>query len=255
MTKNEHGDNQTNDREKSPPPTSTDPLRRRPRIGYTAAILVALLGFTIAIQIRSHDDGRLDAARTEDLVRILADLDSQRSRLRDDIADLKQDRDDLASGSRGRQAALNRAQELADSVAILAGTIEAQGPGLVLTFSPGDSPIEPSVMLDAVQELRGAGAEAMQLDGPHGASVRIVASSYFAEQDNALLVDDVGVSPPYKLRVIGDPDTMSTALNIPGGVADTVQKDGGTVKVGQPESVSVETLARVRTPQYAEPVD
>lgn len=256
MADNEHDAERAEaDGENTSGSQSSDPLRRRPRIGYTAAILVALLGFTIAVQIRSNDEAGLDTARTEDLVRILSDLDSQRSRLRDDIAELNQDRDELASGSRGRQAALDRARALADSVAILAGTIGAQGPGLVLTFSPGDSPIEPHVMLDAVQELRGAGAEAMQLDGPNGASVRIVASSYFAEQGGALLVDDVSVSAPYVLRVIGDPDTMSTALNIPGGVADTVQKDGGTVKVGQPESVSVETLAKVRTPQYAEPVD
>ena len=70
-------------------------------------VLVAVLGFTIAVQIRSHGDDSLDGARTEDLVRILADLDAQRSRLGDEIAELEIARDELASGSLGDQAALN----------------------------------------------------------------------------------------------------------------------------------------------------
>lgn len=234
---------------------SSSPQRRRPHIGVTAAILVAVLGFTIAVQIRSHDDESLDSARTEDLVRILADLDSQRTRLRDEISDLSQDRDELTTGSRGHQAALDRAEELADSVGILAGTVKATGSGLELTFKPGDEPISAAVMLDAVEELRGAGAEAMQIKGADGSSVRIIAASYFAEQGSDLLVDEAVLKPKYKLTVIGDPDTMATAINIPGGVADTVNKDGGTVLVGKPGKVNVTALAETSTPQYAKPVD
>ncbi|MGH8791701.1 MAG: DUF881 domain-containing protein [Stackebrandtia sp.] len=229
--------------------------RRWPFPRLTAAVLVGTLGFTLAVQIRSHDDDSLDSARTEDLVRILADLESQRTRLTDEIAELRQDRDDLASGSEGSQAALERAEELADSVGILAGTLPASGPGLELTFTPGDDPIRAVVMLDAVQELRGAGAEAMQLSGEDDSRVRVVAGTYFAEEGSNLLVDGVTLSPSYRLTVIGDPDTMSTALNIPGGVVDTVRKDGGTVIVRQPGTVDVTALAEPTEPSHAEPVN
>ncbi|GAA4895142.1 uncharacterized protein YlxW (UPF0749 family) [Stackebrandtia albiflava] len=237
-----------------PPP---EPVARRGRgfNGVLAALLVGLLGFTIAVQIRSHGEEALDGARTEDLVRILADLDAQRSRLSDDIAELRQTRDELASGSEGNKAALERAEELADSVGILAGTLAATGPGIVLTFVPGDDPIRAAVMLDAVQELRGAGAEAMQLVGANGSKVRIIASSYFAESGENLVVDAVTLAPAYTLTAIGDPETMATALRIPGGVEDTVKKDGGTVIVRQPGTVEVTALAQVADPEYAEPVD
>jgi uncharacterized protein YlxW (UPF0749 family) len=234
---------------------ATDDQRPRRHIGVVAIILVAVLGFGIAVQIRDHDAENLQGARTEDLVRILADLDSQRTRLRDEITDLSNDRDELTTGSQGRQAALERAEELADSVGILAGTLAATGPGLILTFEPGGDPIRAAVMLDAIEELRGAGAEAMQLDGDGSASVRVVAATYFAEQGDHLLVDDVELSPSYRLTVIGDPDTMDTALNIPGGVADTVKKDGGTVIVRQPGTVDVTTLAEAAPPEYAKPVN
>lgn len=232
----------------------TGPKRRR-GIGVLAVVLVALLGFTIAVQIRSHGDRSLDAARTEDLVRILADLDSQRSRLSAEIVELENDRDELTSGSQGREAALERAQELADAVGILAGTVQAVGPGIELEFSPGADPIRAAVMLDAVQELRGAGAEAMQIDGANGASVRVVASTSFAEAAGDLVIDGVRLSADFRLIAIGDPDTMATALRIPGGVEDTVKKDGGTVMVRQPGTVEVTALAETPTPEYAEPVD
>lgn len=224
-------------------------------ISVLAMVLVAVLGFTIAVQIRSHSEDTLEGARTQDLVRILADLDAQRSRLSDEIVELEQARDELASGSQGHQAALERAQELADAVGILAGTVKATGPGIELVFTPGDNPIRAAVMLDAVQELRGAGAEAMQINGANGAGVRIIASSFFAEADGELLVDRVRLTAEYRLIAIGDPETMATALRIPGGVEDTVKKDGGTVMVRQPGTVDVTALADAVEPEYAEPVD
>lgn len=251
-TNSESGDEAKDSRDEAKPDTTR---LRKPHIGITAAILVGILGFILAVQIRSHDEETLASARTEDLVRILADLDSQRTRLREEIADLSADRDELTTGSAGHQAALERAEELADSVGILAGTLPATGPGLVLTFTPGDSPIRAAVMLDAVEELRGAGAEAMQLAGSNHGAARIIAASYFAEKGDDLIVDGVDLTPVYELTVIGDPDTMATALNIPGGVADTVKKDGGTVMVAQPGTVNVTTLAEAKTPQYAKPLD
>lgn len=234
--------------------TSERPRRSR-HVSVLAAVLVAVLGFTIAVQIRSHGDDSLEVARTEDLVRILADLDAQRSRLSDEIAELEVARDELASGSQGHQAALERAQELADAVGILAGTVPATGPGLELVFSPGDDPVRAAVMLDAIQELRGAGAEAMQISGAGGAAVRVIASTSFAESGGDLVIDGVRLSPDFRLIAIGDPETMATALRIPGGVEDTVKKDGGTVMVRQPGIVEVTALAEAAEPEYAEPVD
>ncbi|CAM3523517.1 DUF881 domain-containing protein [Stackebrandtia soli] len=239
--------------------TGDEPEAESPRRGrgvsVLTALLVGILGFAIAVQTTRTDTSDLDSARTEDLARILADLDAQRTRLTAEIAQLETDRDELASGSEGQDAALERARELADSVGILAGTLPATGPGLVLTFEAGDEPIRAAVILDAVQELRGAGAEAMSITGGNGRTVRIVASTYFGESGGNLLVDGVTLTASQRLTVIGDPDTMSTALEIPGGVADTVQKDGGTVMVREPGTVDITTVVEPSDPEYAEPVN
>src|SRR2546421_549005 len=96
-----------------------------------------------------------------DLVRILSDLDAREERLRAEIASLEDTQRQLASGAQGREAALDQARRRADALGILAGTLPAQGPGLQIRFTAGGEPVRAATVLDAVEELRGAGAEAM----------------------------------------------------------------------------------------------
>src|SRR6266542_3018467 len=190
--------------------------------GAVVGLLLVLLGFALVVQLRSNaTDPELAAARPEDLVRILSDLDARQSRLRQEIASLEESRRQLASGAQGREAALAEARRRADQLGILAGTLPAEGPGLSIRFNPGTERIRAETILDAVEEL---------------------------------LVEGQRLTAPYTIVVIGDPQTMQTALNIPGGVADTVRRRGGTVNVQAADLVQVTALHQAGTPKYARPV-
>lgn len=222
----------------------------------TIAALLALLGFALAVQLRSNSiDEDLAAARLEDLVRIQSDLEAREQRLQQEIAELEESKRQLTTGAASREAALEEATRQADELGILAGTLPARGPGLLLRFNPGEKPIKAATILDAVQELRGAGAEAMQISGSGGTSVRIIASTYFLDgTEGGLNVSGRILTAPYTILVIGDPDTMRTALNIPGGVVESVQRDGGNVIVEEREVVNVETLSEPKELKHARPV-
>lgn len=212
-------------------------------------VLSLVLGFALAIQVRATSSGEgLEAARQEDLVSILDDLDSREDRLRDEIASLEDSRAELASGDDKTQAALDEAQNRAEELGILAGTLPAQGPGIVLTISDPDGTVAPEVVLDAIQELRAAGAEAMQID-----DVRIGVTTAFTGQKGAVAVDGMTLSPPYVILAIGEPQTLSTALSIPGGVVATVKRAGGEVTVESQDEVVVSALRPIETPEFAEP--
>ncbi len=220
------------------------------------SVLVGLVGFMLMVQVRSHqEDLGLATARQEDLVRILADLDAQQERLRDEVASLEETERQLTSGAQGREAALEEARRRADELGILAGTLPAEGPGLEIVFhGTAARPIEAAVILNAVEELRGAGAEAMQIAGGDQQAVRIVAATYFLDgADGTLVVDGQRLDNPYTLTVIGDPQTMRAALGIPGGVIEEVERYGGTVVVHEPDVVSVSALRTVSEPEYARP--
>lgn len=233
------------------PTPRTNPSRRaRPwSTQLVIGLLCALLGFALAVQLRAVDsDQGLAGAREEDLARILADLQSRQDRLRDEIGEQQDLFEQLGSGEDSAAAAVEAARREAEALAILNGTIAAQGPGLTITIRDPDAQLDSAVLLDAVQELRGAGAETMQVGG-----VRIGVSSALVGQAGQVRVDGESIESPYVIVVIGDPQTLATALQIPGGVEDRVLQAGGSIEVVSADRVLVDALRPLEDPEYAEP--
>ena len=119
----------------------------------------------------------------------------------------------------------------------------------MLTISDPDRKIDAPTMLDTVQELRAAGAEAIQIG-----DVRVVADTWFADTDAGLSVSGVEVTPSYVIRAIGDANTLAGAMEIPGGVTATVRRAGGDADVQIEDEVKVDALLTPTSPQYARPV-
>ena len=235
------------------------PLRLlRPRLrraDVLVALLLAALGFAAAVQVRTtQTDGPLAYARQEDLVTILDDLSNRNERLRSEIATLTEAQRRLTTGSGRDEAALAEARRRAQLLGVLAGTVPARGPGVELTIADPDLQITADVLLDALEELRDAGAEALQLEGRGSTAVRVVASTAFVDgPQGGVVVDGVLLEPPYRFVVIGDPATIASALGIPGGVIANVEARGGRAVVERRDEVVVDALQPLERPRYARP--
>lgn len=224
-------------------------LRRATQASLLIGMLFALLGFGLAVQVRTNSStSGLATARQEDLVRILDDLSSREDRLRQQIASLQAARRTLTTSGDKVSAALGEARDRSAALGILAGTAPAQGPGVVLTLNDPGHRLDAEDLLDAVEELRAAGAEAFQVG-----SVRIGPSTAFTGDRGGILVDGTPVAPPYLVVAIGDPGTLATALNIPGGVVASVRNAGGEAVVAQRQHVVINAVRTLTTPRYASP--
>ncbi|MCW2614266.1 MAG: hypothetical protein JWN08_1260 [Frankiales bacterium] len=234
------------------------------RVDLAVAALLAVLGFAAVVQVRStQEEGPLAAARQEDLVQILDELANRNDRLRAEVSALERTREDLTSGTGANEAALADARRRTQLLGVLAGSVTARGPGLRLTISDPQEMISAGVLLGALEELRAAGAEAMQVEGPvapgdtddaAGSAVRVVASTSLLDgEDGGIVVDGTLLRPPYRFTVLGDPTTMETALGIPGGVVDTVEQLDGRAVVVRGEDLLVGALRAVTPPRYARP--
>ncbi len=62
------------------------------------------------------------------------------------------------------------------------------------------------------------------------------------------------MTSPFDIIVIGDPQTMSSAMEIPGGVSESVRSKGGDVTITEYQSINVEALHTDSSPRYAQPV-
>lgn len=222
---------------------------RATRANAFALLLACLLGFAIATQVRQTQSQGLEDLRQDELVRILDDVTQNGTRLDDEISELETTRDGLASSEGNSPEAIAAAQQRADTLGILAGTERATGPGITLTIEDADGAVDAAALLDAVQELRDAGAEAMQVG-----DVRIVASTWFRDGDDGVIADGKTLDKPYTFTVIGDPQTMSSAMEIPGGVSESVRSKGGELTIREYESINVEALHTDSSPRYAQPV-
>jgi uncharacterized protein YlxW (UPF0749 family) len=213
-----------------------------------AAALCALLGFALVVQVRQTQEQGLDSLRQPDLINVLDDITRQSQRLDDDSLELQQTLDRLTSGRGNSEAAQQAARQRLDVLGILAGTVPAAGEGIELEISDPRQQVDAAVLLDTLQELRGAGAEAVQVG-----EVRVVASTSFVDDAAGVSVDGRVLRPPYRFRVIGEPQTLSAALEIPGGVLEVLRQKGAQGRVSTPQVVRVDALRELTTPQYARP--
>ncbi|WP_030189417.1 DUF881 domain-containing protein [Streptomyces violaceorubidus] len=221
---------------------------RLTRAQLIVALLLFGLGFGLAVQVASNSDsdGALRGARQEDLVRILDELDDRTQRLEDEKQGLEKQRDELENSSDQAEEARKQTLEKERQLGILAGTVTAQGPGITVTIGDTKGTVEADMLLDAIQELRAAGAEAIQVNG-----VRVVAGTYLADTDKSVSVDGNKINAPYRFQVIGKPQDLEPALNIPGGVVQTLEKEQATVTVERSSKIVVDALRAAERPDYA----
>ena len=211
------------------------------------ALLLCVLGLGLAIQVRSTSEHSvLRGARHEDLVRILSELDDRTERLEEEKRSLERQREELENSSDQAEEARRQTERRERQLGVLAGTVAAEGPGITLTISDPAGTVKADMLLDAIQELRAAGAEAIQVN-----QVRVVASTYLTDVAGGVRIDGQRLSSPYRFKVIGDPEDLEPALNIPGGVVQTLQKERATVSVVRAEEVIVDALRPAKRPDYA----
>ncbi len=219
---------------------------RATRANVLAGVLAVLLGFAMVTQVHEHKESGLEDLSQGDLIALLDGVNQQSLHLDQEAAKLQRTRNSLKSSS-GDKEAISAAKQRKQMLGILAGTLPATGPGIAITIKDPDAVVQPANVLNAVEELRDAGAEAIQVG-----NVRVVAETWFgATKDHRLLVDGTVVKPPYVILAIGDPHTMATAMSIPGGVVDTLEQVGASPGVTSLDTVNIDALRGAKKPRYA----
>ena len=223
-------------------------LPRASRSQVLAGVLCAALGFALVVQVQQSASDQLSSARQEDLVRLLDEVTDRAQQLGDEVSGLEATRDELESGSGQARSALELAEQRAESEGILSGRLPAQGPGVRVTIQDPAGALKASQMFNVLEELRNAGAEVVELNG-----VRLVTSTWFEDEGDGIVVDGTKLSSPYEWTVIGDPETMDRALEIPGGALATVRTAGAEASTAREDEVKITAVTPPQEPEYAQP--
>jgi uncharacterized protein YlxW (UPF0749 family) len=224
-------------------------LFRPSRAQLVVGVLLAVLGFAAITQVRTNNtDNSYTGYREQDLVNVLSALAGTSQRAQNEINSLESTRRQLEQSRQAQSAALAAAQKQAQELSILAGWVPVTGPGIRLTVTEGPRPVDVDSVLDTIEELRSAGAEAMQVNG----QVRLVAQSAVETAPGGLRIDGTLVTSPYVFDVIGDPHTLSGALNLVDGPIAQFKDADATVDLEERDSLDITAVRQPTAPQYAQ---
>lgn len=224
------------------PTTTRVPDRvRLPRSGQViVAALLFFLGLGVSLQVKSTTlvQQRLEATQTSlgQMAVLLLKAEHDNAQLAREVRSLNAAL--AARVQRARLAALLR-RELAEA-RVLAGLTPVTGPGVVVTVRQpartdgGLFAVHQEDLLSLVNELRAAGAQALSLNGQ-----RLLATTAIRQAGSAFAVNHALVGPPFVLVAVGPPQTMIQALQLPGGVVDTLTAVGIHVQVRAERRVHV----------------
>jgi uncharacterized protein YlxW (UPF0749 family) len=224
--------------------------RKPGRSQVVVGVLLALVGFAAVTQVRTNEtDDTYSGLRQQDLIDLLSALAVTRQRTEAEIARLERVRDELRDDTSKRRAALEEAQDQVDNLSILAGQVPVTGPGVRITITEVDGTVELSSLLDTIQELRTAAAEAIQING----SVRVVAQTSFESVEGGFEIDGQLVQQPYVIDVIGEPSLLKEAMTFGFGPKQQLTEDGAETVVEELASLDIEAVREPEDTQYVVP--
>lgn len=222
------------------------------RSQISVALCLGLVGFAIMAQVGIREGQDPYASmRRDDLIALLDTLTDETERLNNEVAELENTRDALRSGADAQQIAEAEAQRRRDSIEILSGAVAASGPGIRVTISAPAGAISADLMLDAIEELRDAGAEVIEIND----SIRLAAQSWVQTRGDMLIIDGVQVSLPITIDAIGDSHSLAEGTRFRGGLVSQIEADsvGGSVTVEESEQITITALRLPQKNQFARP--
>lgn len=225
----------------------------RPSRGHLlVAVILLLCGLLITMQLRSRS-GEQDYSglRRTELVALLDDLTAESRRLEAEIAELRATQQQLLSGADRQRVARNEAERRHKELSILSGSAPAVGEGIHLVIVDPNQAVGETVLLNAIEELRDAGAEVMEVND----RVRVVAGSWVGSDGNQLVMDGVPLERPITIDAIGDPHALTEALRYRGGLVSEIQDDriGGTVSITPSDHIEIDSTRQPVQPRFAKP--
>lgn len=185
----------------------------------TLTFVLLVLGIMLSIQFRTQQDLAkvLTAQKTEDLVAIWGSLEQKRGTLQREIEDLRQQQFKLSQTINSRQTTVANAAKDIEKLQLVLGTLPASGPGITVTIT-GDTPILYLDLIDLVNELWTAGAQAIAVNEHRLTPYTAIGFNQKGQEGLGITINGQQLLFPIVVKAIGDPHTLKTGLTYPGGI-------------------------------------
>ncbi len=201
-------------------------------------LICALLGVIIGVQFNTVKQQRLttENQRLSEMTTALNQAQAER----DALAEQNRMLEDTIK--QYQQEGVNGSQEL-EQLRSFAGLTTVSGAGVTVTMNDSSTGnggdrnaylVHAEDLLAVVNELNGAGAEAVSINGQ-----RFVGKSAITCAGSIVMVNGVRVAAPFNILAVGDPEVLQSALKFPGGVVDNLAPWGIEINIHKETQIEV----------------
>ena len=177
----------------------------------TIAAVALILGILVVVQLRSEAGNTgLAQLSAQDLTVLVANLNARNDQLRRESSSLESELATLSANRSRGDVSVDEITADLERVRAYAGLDPVTGPGVMITVN---GPIDGAGVEELFNELRNAGAEAIDID-----HVRVVTGDVVTGVAGAARIGGVALADGFDIDAIGAPDKLTGSLTRSGGV-------------------------------------
>jgi len=219
-------------------------------IGFTSFIFTMVM-FTQFKTIEQTDITAIETMREtelrEELSRIKASYDEVDTKLKDTenkITEYENKMENTEDSTKLLETELTEAK-------MYLGYTNVRGQGIVITLSDGTRSIESYDLINLVNELKLAGAEAISINDN-----RIVSNTEIVDIVNRyILVNGKRISGPYTIKAIGEMKYLESGISLKNGYIDEIKANGKNISYILENEVVIEAYDGEIEMQYSTVVE
>lgn len=241
-------------------------IDKKQKFQLSVSFVILILSFAITWQIKGvQKNTAVDSQLSKRVETLQQDykteleknesMKKQISELQSDLAKYREQTTQSGGVEKILKEQLSRAE-------MTAGLTDVSGSGIIVTLKDGTSAgqgvselvgdsgygiVHDSSVLMFLNELRAAGAEALSINDE-----RILATSEIRCAGPTISINNTKVAAPFEIKAIGNPDTLESALKMPGGAIDQVRFYGIDISIKKSNKLLIKKYGGASTFKYAE---
>ncbi len=223
------------------------------KISLGLVFLVFGLMLSFQFRITNFEKNATSPGRSGDsFAQEIDELTKQKQELSVKVEDYQKKIDEYEKSAASVDETASKMKDELDGLRVLAGLTDVEGEGVIITISPVMDvttkilrPVQDRDILDTVNELLAAGAEAISINDERHVSVTPI-----REAGNMIKVNSSKFSSaePFVIKAIGNPKVLEGAFNMPLSVADVIRNQSGC-------DFKIESNKKIKILKYNKSVD
>ncbi len=230
---------------------NNEKLRAYIWIGIFSILLGVIISFQVKVVQNKLLDGVLPSMRSKELILELEVVKEKKTALEQEVILLEEELNSIKDSVSQENALIDSLSRQLELYKKFAGMTKVMGQGIVVTIdnskdefstSSSDNNIvhEYNLILNLINELNAAGAEAISIGGE-----RVVNTTEIRTAGDTLMVNKTPLYAPISIKAIGNSKTLNASINQRFGIVSIVREKGFFIETKQSENVIIEKYDKI----------